>query len=95
MEHISTFPLPPVTLVLGGARSPNENWPGSSGPGRGSGGRKGCAARAGTVPQGFSCGVRHAMKTRRPVGLSARRMLRKAATGSAKNMTPKREKTRS
>ena len=40
-------------------------------------------------------GVRQAMKTRRPAGFSARRMLRKAATGSAKNMTPKREKTRS
>ena len=35
------------------------------------------------------------MKTSRPSGFSARRIFVNAATGSAKNITPKREKTRS
>ena len=44
---------------------------------------------------GLSARSRQTMCTMRPPGLSARRILRKPATGLAKNMVPKRAKTKS
>jgi hypothetical protein len=52
------------------------------------------AARA-AVAHLFSCGVRKTAKATRPSDFIALRMLANVATGSAKNMTPKREKTKS
>jgi hypothetical protein len=43
----------------------------------------------------FSCSVRNTAKASRPSGFTALRMLAKVETGSEKNMTPKREKTKS
>ena len=51
-------------------------------------------ARAPSSTGSASRGCQHT-KARRPPGRSARRRFAKAATGSAKNITPKREKTRS
>ena len=45
--------------------------------------------------KGFSAGVRKTARASRPSGFIARRTLPNAAVGSAKNMTPKRENTRS
>ena len=47
------------------------------------------------APRDSPAGVRQQRKTSRPAGFSARRIFWKAATGSPKNITPKREKTRS
>ena len=52
-------------------------------------------ASGGTCSQGFSSNLRQQANKRRPLGFSAVRRLVKARTGSAKNMTPKREKRRS
>ena len=49
------------------------------------------AALNGAVISGFSAGGRQQTKAIRPPGLSALRILAKAAAGSAKNITPKRE----
>jgi hypothetical protein len=45
--------------------------------------------------KGLSAGCAQAMQMSAPPGRSARRMLEKAATGSSKNITPKRETTAS
>ena len=69
---------PPVTRVAPKTRSvrmrctrcllAKEKGPGSSGPGRGSGGTCSSAARSGTRSQGFSSNLRQQAKARRPLG---------------------------
>jgi hypothetical protein len=49
----------------------------------------------GDVAHGLCSIERHVMNIRRPPGLSARLMLRIAATGLLKNIIPKREKQKS
>src|SRR4029450_7399302 len=77
------------------AASAHENSPGSSGPGGVMGGNKWRTAASAPVAHLFSFGVRTTAKASRPSGFIALRMLAKVATGSAKNMTPKREKAKS
>src|SRR6185437_15579122 len=55
----------------------------------------GRAAMSGAKAHTFSVGARQQTNTRRPPGFKALRMLPKAAAGSAKNITPKREATTS
>jgi hypothetical protein len=59
------------------------------------GGKMWRTAASGAVAHLFSCGERKTTKATRPWDFIALRMLVKAATGSAKNMIPKREKTKS
>jgi hypothetical protein len=66
--------------------------PGAAGSG---GGTTRSTAPSGTATHGFSSRARQQSMTSRPPGFSARRRLAKAAAGSAKNMTPKRETSRS
>src|SRR5262245_27508213 len=77
------------------AASAHENSPGSSGPGGVMGGKMWRTAASSAVAHLFSCDVRKTANASRPSGFIALRMLVKVATGSAKNMTPKREKTKS
>ena len=69
--------------------------PGACGSGGSMGGRRSRAAASGAKAHGLSRRGRQQTKTIRPPGASAVRRLRKAAAGSAKNITPKREKRRS
>ena len=73
----------------------NENGPGAVGSGGATGGMNGSAACSGACIHGFSARDRQQMKTRRPPGFKDLRMLAKAASGSLKNITPKREKAAS
>jgi hypothetical protein len=52
-------------------------------------------SRSGTINQGFSSVLRQQAKVSRPPDRRALRRFAKARTGSAKNITPKRENTRS
>ena len=75
--------------------SPNANGPGASGGG-GAGNAMCCAAAiTGAIIHGFLSRGCQQTKASRPPGRSARRRFANAATGSAKNITPKREKTTS
>ncbi len=65
--------------------------PGAPGSGGGAGGNRWATEAMGRVMIGFWSGLRQHRKASRPPGFSARRRLLKAAVGSAKNMTPKRE----
>src|SRR6185295_17718011 len=77
------------------SRFANANCPGASGRRGGNSGSSGAAARSAAVMNGFSAGLRQAMKRISAPGAAARRRLAKARTGSSKNMTPKREVIRS
>ena len=57
--------------------------------------RRPLVARAVSVMNGFSAGSRQQTKRRRAASVAAPRRLAKAATGSAKNITPSRETIRS
>ena len=77
------------------AGSENAKGPGACGLGGvAAGGMKGCTALPAKDIHGFSLGGCQQTKTIRPLGLSALRKFLKAASGSAKNITPKRENTK-
>jgi hypothetical protein len=69
--------------------------PGSSGPGRGGSSMNDLATMTGFSIHGFSDSARQQASASRPPGFVARPILAKAASASRKNITPKREKTRS
>jgi hypothetical protein len=71
------------------------NGPGASGSEAGGGGKCADAALSGKMSSGFSSSARQQTKASRPLGLRLRRMLKNAAVGSAKNITPNREKAAS
>ena len=73
----------------------NANGPGAVGSGGGTGGRNSSAACSGACIHGFSLRGRQQTKARRPPGFNDVWMLANAATGSPKNITPKREKAAS
>ena len=74
---------------LGSAKA---NGPGATGSGGATGGRNGSAACSGACIHGFSSRGRQQTKARRPPpGFNDARTLVNAATGSLKNITPKRE----
>ena len=75
--------------------SAKANGPGAPGVGGGGGRQVLRRGRSGTVISGFSASARQQTKASRPPGFRAPRRLAKAAGGSAKNITPKREKTAS
>src|SRR2546421_12529030 len=75
------------------AGSAQANIAGSSTPD--GGGNKWRTAANGRTVQGFSAAVRNTMSASRPPGFIAWRTLENAAIGSLKNITPKRENTRS
>lgn len=79
-----------MVLTLSGSAS--ENGPGSPGPGRGGGVPvTDIAAAQGMSIHSLSKTLCQQTNDSRPPGSSPRLTLVKAATGSAKNMTPKRE----
>ncbi len=75
-------------------RSPKAKGPGAFGS-AGAGCTMSRIAAIGSRTQSFSCAPRQHTKASRPPGFNARRICVKAATGSSKNITPKREKRRS
>src|SRR5215831_16652648 len=77
------------------AASAHENWPGSSGPEGVMGGNRWRTAATAAVAHLFSCGVRKTARASRPSDFIALRILANVAAGSEKNITPKREKTKS
>ncbi len=73
------------------SRSAKPNCPGAPGRRAGSRGNSGAAARSAVVMNGFSAAARHARKRNAAPSRAARRRFAKAATGSSKNITPRRE----
>ena len=71
------------------------NGPGASGSEAGGGGKCADAALSGKMSSGFSSSACQQTKASRLLGLRLRRMLKNAAVGSAKNITPNREKAAS
>src|SRR5213078_3434430 len=91
------MPKNPLSERMASTRFASEKakGPGASGSAGGCSGKNGLAAIRGADAQGFSGGVRQQTKATRPPGFKAFRICAKAATGSSKNITPKREKIRS
>ena len=82
----------PARMVRTRSGSLKAKGPGACGSaGGGRGGTWARAAAIGTRIQSLKPSGRQQTKASRPPGLSALRMLAKAAVGSAKNITPKRE----
>src|SRR4051812_18330424 len=83
----------PSRIARTRSASANANWPGAPGArcGRAPSGRTSAAAVAAAVMNGLSCGPRHTTARSAPPGAVARRRFANAATGSPKNMTPKRD----
>ena len=91
-----TSPKPaPLRMASTRPASAKAKGPGAPGWGGSKSGNSGRAASSGMETQGLSATARQHTKTRRPPGRSERAMLAKAASGSLKNITPKREKPRS